>query len=275
MPSSRGVPRGEGRADTRPCALVTGASTGIGFELARLLARDGYRLVLVSRDPARLDEAAARLRREWPETVIELRAVDLADADGMDELCEYAAHLGPDVLVNNAGFGGYGPFVTSQPSEEVAMIATNITALTMLAKAVLPGMLERGAGRILNVGSTASFAPGPFAAVYAATKAYVLSLSEALAEEVSGSGVTVTCLCPGPTETGFARRASMNSTRVFKGPVADAQSVARIGHDAMMAGRRVAVAGPVNKLLIFAIRLVPRSVVAWISRRELSPVPPA
>ncbi|WP_332119831.1 SDR family oxidoreductase [Azorhizobium caulinodans] len=275
MPSSQGGRRGAATADSRPCALVTGASTGIGFELARLLARDGYRLLLVSRDPSRLDDAAAKLRAEWPDVELELRAVDLADADGMDELCEYAAHLGPDILVNNAGFGGYGPFVESRPSDEVAMIATNVTALTMLAKAVLPGMLKRKAGRILNVGSTASFAPGPFAAVYAATKAYVLSLSEALAEEVSGSGVTVTCLCPGPTETGFARRASMSSTRVFKGPVADAAGVARTGYEAMMAGRRLAVPGPVNKLLVFAIRLVPRSVVAFISRRELSPVPPA
>ncbi|WP_029004347.1 SDR family NAD(P)-dependent oxidoreductase [Azorhizobium doebereinerae] len=259
----------------RPCALVTGASTGIGYELALLLARDGHRLVLVSRDRERLESAAARLRAEVPGVAIETHPVDLADPDGLEEVCARAAHLAPDVLVNNAGFGGYGPFARTSPAEEAAMIATNVTALTMLAKAVLPGMLERSTGRILNVGSTASFAPGPFAAVYAATKAYVLSFSEALAEETRGSGVTVTALCPGPTHTRFAARASMGGTRVFRGPVAQAGEVARIGYDALQAGRSVVVVGRVNRLMLFAIRFTPRRIVALISRRELSEVAPA
>ncbi|GGF49617.1 short-chain dehydrogenase [Azorhizobium oxalatiphilum] len=255
----------------QPIALITGASTGIGYELALLLARDGYRLVLVSRDPARLEAAAVSLRREVPGAVVETRTADLADPEETHAACAFAAGLAPDILINNAGFGGYGPFARSSVAEEQAMIATNITALTLLAKAVLPAMLERGSGRMLNVGSTASFAPGPFSAVYAATKAYVLSLSEALSEETRGSGVTVTALCPGPTHTRFADRASIGGTRAFNGPIADARSVAAEGYAALMAGKPVVVTGLVNKLLIFGARLLPRTLVARISRRELTP----
>ncbi|MGU3495766.1 SDR family NAD(P)-dependent oxidoreductase [Xanthobacteraceae bacterium A53D] len=260
-----------GTTGRRPTALVTGASTGIGYELALLLARDGYRLVLVSRDPARLADAAARLTATVPGVEIESRAVDLADAGEIQQLCAFASELAPDVLINNAGFGIYGSFLTSDAAAEVEMIATNVTALTLLAKAVLPGMAARRSGRILNVASTASFAPGPFAAVYAASKAYVLSLSESLAEEMRGSGVTVTALCPGPTDTPFIARSSMGATRIFKGPVADAAGVARSGYVALMAGRPVEVAGWLNKLMVFAIRLAPRALVAQVSRRELTP----
>ncbi len=272
MPSWRGaVHSGEAAAEAGPWALVTGASSGIGFELARLLAHDGYNLVLVARDSERLEVAAASLRvGTGGRVTVDTRTVDLADADALDELAFFANNLAPDILVNNAGFGVYGPFARTGVAREVEMIATNVTALTVLAKAVLPAMLARGSGRILNVASTASFAPGPFAAVYAATKAYVLSLSEALAEEGRGTGVTVTALCPGPTRTAFARRAGMGQTRVFQGAIAEAGSVAQVGYAAMFAGRPVVVAGRLNKLLVFLVRLVPRQWVVKMSRREFS-----
>ncbi len=272
MPTWPGGMRSGGTSeDEGPLAIVTGASSGIGYELARLLAHDGYRLLLVARDPARLEAAAASLRAgNGGRRLIETHVVDLADPDGLDEMACFANTLCPDVLVNNAGFGGYGPFARTGIAREVEMISTNVTALTVLAKAVLPPMLERGSGRILNVGSTASFAPGPFAAVYAATKAYVLSFSEALSDETRGSGVTVTALCPGPTHTAFAARAGMGETKVFKSTIADAESVAQIGYAAMKAGKPVVVAGRFNKLLVFMVRLVPRSLVVQMSRRAFT-----
>ncbi|MFG1478258.1 SDR family oxidoreductase [Xanthobacter sp. V4C-4] len=249
-------------------AVVTGASSGIGLALALRLARDGFDLVLVGRDADRLDAAAdavAALGRR-----VAVRQVDLADPAALEAFATDLEAQVPDVLVNNAGFGAYGRFAEIDPAVTADMIATNVGALARLTAAVLPGMRARGSGRVLNVASTGSFAPLPFSAVYGASKAFVLSFSEAVAEELKGSPVTVTALCPGPTATRFFDRAGWDGTRLFKGPMASAETVAEIGFTAMMAGRRLAVVGWLNRLLIFSIRLAPRRLVGEATRHMLA-----
>src|SRR3954449_1502715 len=188
---------------TRPVALVTGASAGIGRELCDILAREGHDLVLVARREPELTALAGELKEKYG---ADARVV-IADLSKARAAQGVVKELGPsaevDVLVNNAGFGGHGAFVERPRDVELGQIAVNVTALTDLTRLLLPGMVERRRGRILNVASTAAFQPGPFMAVYYATKAYVLSFSQAIAEELSGSGVTVTTLCPGVTETQF------------------------------------------------------------------------
>lgn len=254
-------------------ALVTGASGGIGLEIARELARTGHALLLVARDGQRLSELAARLKAEHG-VPVEWQACDLAADGAVEALAAHLAQAGitPSVLVNNAGFGVYGEHAQTDWQQEHGMIELNITALTALTKQLLPGMLAQRRGRILNVASTAAFQPGPYMAVYYATKAYVLSYSEALAEELAGSGVTVTALCPGPTATGFSARASAGDSALFKGRrLPDAAEVARYGVRAMGRGRRVAVHGCVNWSLAQSVRFTPRRVVtamvARMSRR--------
>jgi short-subunit dehydrogenase len=177
------------------------------------------------------------------------------------------AGLRVDILVNNAGSGLGGAFAETDLATELRMINLNVTALTHLTKLFLPGMLERGAGRILNVASTAAFVPGPFMAVYYATKAYVLSFSEALAEELTGTGVTVTALCPGPTATGFQSAARIEGARLFRMPgVSDAATVARLGFSGLMRGKRIVIPGLLNKLLPQIVRVSPRRLVTLVSR---------
>ncbi|MFG1428984.1 SDR family NAD(P)-dependent oxidoreductase [Roseixanthobacter glucoisosaccharinicivorans] len=273
MAPDSSLPQGQPPASDEPrLALVTGGSGGIGLEFARLLARDGFAVILVARDAARL-EAAAGVVRAAGAAQVEVRVADLSDPVAVDMLGAEIARMELDVLVNNAGFGAYGPFVDADLDATEGMIATNIAALTLLTRAVLPGMLARGQGRIVQVASTAAFAPGPFAAVYAASKAYVLSFSEALSEELSETRIAVTALCPGPTHTGFAARAGMGATRVFRGPVADARTVAEAGYLAMLAGKRVEVVGLANRLMTFAVRLAPRRFLARVSRRAYGPPP--
>src|SRR5438128_1555599 len=201
-------------------ALITGASSGIGLELAKLFARDEHDVVLVARRADKLKQLAAQLgsAHNIRATVI---PADLADPAAPEEIFRAlrAADVELDVLVNNAGFGVTGPFLATDAAAELRMIQVNVTALTHLTKLFLPGMLGRGAGRVLNVASTAGFQPGPLMAVYYATKAYVISFSDALAEELRGTGVTVTCLCPGPTKTGFQEAAHMDGVRIFKLPL--------------------------------------------------------
>jgi short-subunit dehydrogenase len=253
-------------SERRPLALVTGASSGIGRELARLLAADGHDVVLIARHADAL-EAVARELAGGPHTVI---ACDLSDPTGPARLLNDLAGRGleVDVLINNAGFGVFGPFAVSDPASIAAMIRLNVASVTELARGVLPGMLARRSGRILNLASTAAFQPGPLMAVYYATKAYVLSFSEALANEVAGSGVTVTALCPGPTRTDFLRRAGVGGTRLFRGPlVSDAASVARAGYAGLRRGRRVVVPGLANRIFVQALRLTPRRVATAVARR--------
>lgn len=244
----------------RPYALVTGASGGIGLELARILAAHGWDLFLGARSGARLQAVAAELQAGHGAGV-RWAAVDLALPGAAAELLSAALAPGRplDALVNNAGVGLHGAFAKADPGRTGALLQLNILALTELTRSVLPAMLARGHGRILNVASVAGFVPGPGMAAYYASKAYVLSLSEALAYELRGTGVTVTALCPGPTATGFAEQAGSRRSRLFSAvPVADARSVAVAGFRGMMAGRTVVIPGLLNRLQVFGLRLIPR-----------------
>ncbi|HYF43424.1 MAG TPA: SDR family oxidoreductase [Ramlibacter sp.] len=254
------------RSHNRPLALVTGASGGIGEEIARTLAACGHDLVLVARRAQRLEELAAELKASHG-VATHVLAADLAEADGADRLARELAGRSwqVDVLVNNAGFGVFGKHVDTDLGDEQQMLDVNITSLTRLTKLLLPGMVQRGRGRVLNVASTASFQPGPYMAVYYATKAYVLSYSEALGEELAGTGVTVTALCPGPTASGFQDRAAMHDSALVKGKkLPTAAEVARYGVQAMLRGRRVAIHGCLNWLMAQSVRFTPRRMVTWL-----------
>jgi short-subunit dehydrogenase len=249
-------------------ALITGASSGIGLELARIFASNRYDVVLVARNETKLRELA----RECESSGVRAHviAADLSKADAARFIVEGVARLGLeiDVLVNNAGYGLLGPFVETPLVTELEMIQVNITALTELTKRVLPGMVTRRRGRILNLASTAAFVPGPLMAVYYATKAYVLSFSEAIANELEGSGVTVTALCPGPTASGFQAAARLEGTRLFTGnSLPSSRDVAQAGYAALMEGTVVYVPGVANKLTAMSARFAPRAVIRRIVRR--------
>jgi short-subunit dehydrogenase len=258
-----------GGSVNRRTALVTGATSGIGYELAKLFVRDGFDLVIVARNDQRLHEVADELRRGG--VGITVVAQDLSQPDAADAIYRQLTDAGVDVdvLVNNAGFSVYGPFWTTDPHRQWQMIQTNIVALTQLTHLLLTRMVARRSGRILNLASTASFAPGPYSAVYGASKAYVLSFSEALAEELRGTGVTVTTLCPGPTKTEFAERAHLTGTNLFRGRLSSAADVARVGYRALMRGQTTVVVGLANQLLLLTIRLSPRTLVLKVSRRMM------
>lgn len=249
-------------------ALVTGASGGIGLELARLLARDGYNLVLVARGEDKLTQIAQELTTKHNVTV-RVIVKDLSQPDApqqiFDELqCEAIA---VDVLVNNAGFGLYGAFSETDLSDELQMMQVNMVALTHLTKLLLPAMIERRRGKILNVASTAALQPGPLMAVYYATKAYVLSFSQALNNELEGSGVSMTALCPGPTTSGFQSRASMESSRLMQGDMMDARTVAAIGYRALMRRQPAVIPGATNKGFALLAKLLPGPMTVKIVRR--------
>jgi uncharacterized protein len=255
----------EGSAMT---ALITGASSGIGLEMARICAAERRDVVLVARSARNLAELAAALEREHDVRAYVI-AADLASSEGIERIVSRVAELRLtlEVLVNNAGFGVYGPFVQTSLEAELQMIHVNIIALTHLTKRLLPPMLARRSGRILNVASTASFLPGPLMAVYYATKAYVLSFSEALANEVTGSGVTVSALCPGPTTSNFQQAAGLGDSKlVFGKKLPSAREVAKAGYDGMMAGKTVIIPGLSNKFIANVPRFFPRATVAKVVR---------
>jgi len=246
--------------------LVTGASGGIGAELAREYARHGHALVLVARSRATLESFAEELRRTH---AVDVRTIvlDLALPGAADRLAGEldAAAVQVDVLVNNAGFALYGRFAETDWAKEQEMLQLNVVTLTALTKRLLPGMVARRRGRILNVASTAGFLPGPLMAVYYATKAYVLSFSEALTEELRGTGVTATALCPGPTRTGFQARASMEGSKLVSGKtLPDAAEVAREGYDGAERGAAVVIPGLSNRFQVGLVRFLPRSMVSRI-----------
>ena len=247
-------------------ALITGASSGIGLELAKLCAAGGHSLILVARSTGRLEALAANLEKSHG---VEAKALpaDLADPAAPDSVFERARAETIDILINNAGFGVRGPFAETDWSVEQRLLQVNITALARLTKLFLPQMLGRRSGRILNVASTAAFVPGPLMAMYYASKAFVLSFSEAVANELQGSGVTMTVLCPGPTRTDFSAAAGISDSNLFKGSSMSAEEVARIGFDAMMAGKTEAIAGARNRWMMRGVRLVPRATLAAFTRR--------
>jgi short-subunit dehydrogenase len=251
-----------------PSVLITGASSGIGLELAKLFARDGYRLYISARQSDRLDAAAALLRSLARQNVESLPD-DLADPAAPKRLADALKDRGviADVLVNNAGFGTHGPFARSDESDQLQMLTVNIVALTHLARLLIPAMVARGSGRILNVASTAAFQPGPYMAVYYASKAYVTSFSQAIGYELRGTGVTVTALCPGPTTTDFQRRAGVENSPLFQNNTMTAEEVARLGYVAMQRGKPIAITGAKNNLLALAVKFAPRSFATKVAGR--------
>jgi short-subunit dehydrogenase len=246
-------------------ALITGASSGIGLELAHLFARDGYRLVLVARNRGALRELGDELQSRYS-IQVRISPKDLAHPASPGELHQELQEAGIvlDVLVNNAGFGAAGPFLDTNWNDEAEMIQVNITALTHLTKLFLPQIRARE-GKVMNVASVASFLPGPFMSIYYASKAYVLSFTEALAEELSGTGTTVTCLCPGPVVTGFQKRAGTGNAGVARGPLLlDVRDVARIGYEGMKQGKRIVIPGWKNAVLVQGLRGLPRRMVTKV-----------
>ena len=254
-----------------PVALVTGASAGLGVAFAKLVSADGYRVVLTARREAELNRLAAEL-----DDAVAIPA-DLSETGGAEAVLSTLAaqHLDVDLLINNAGFGLRGRFETMDEAAVDGMVAVNIAALTRLTRALLPPMVARRSGGVLNVASTAAFQPGPLMAVYYATKAYVLSFSEALSAEVKRTGVTVTALCPGPTRTEFQSRAGMERVALFNTPgihVADAESVAAAGYAGWKRGRRVVIPGMTNRLTAALAPLLPRRLVLPMVKRLQTPV---
>lgn len=245
-------------------AVITGGSGGLGYELAKLFAADGFDIVLVARSAERLEDAARRLRASSSADVRTIVA-DLGTLGSAERIVSAVPRC--DVLVNNAGFASNGRFDTLPEARLREEMLLDVVAVTELTRAYLPGMRANGKGRILNVASTAAFLPGPFMAVYYAAKAYVLSFSEALAEECRGSGVTVTALCPGATATGFQDRANVRGTLLMRLPQANAGRVARAGYRGMLRGAPVVVPGISNKVLSVLPRLSPRRLVVWVSRK--------
>ncbi|WP_349370824.1 SDR family oxidoreductase [Salinarimonas sp.] len=242
--------------------IVTGASSGIGAEIARQFSAIGHNLVLVARRREKMEALAAELTAA-DRGFVEIVELDLAEPDAPAKLHAQVTQMGLGVhtLVNNAGFGLRGEFVDLGLEEQVTMIELNVTALTRLSRLFLPDLIKRGQGGILNVSSLAAFQAGPHMAVYHATKAYVLSLSEALHEEAKPFGVTVTALCPGATESEFGARAGMEGSRLFSRARMDAARVAKIGVEAYRAGHAVSTPGTRNKLVKALGRVLPRSVM--------------
>ena len=249
-------------------ALITGASGGIGRELATLFAKDHHNLVLVARSAEKLAQVADQLQREFGVSVRTV-ALNLSASPAPEFLFDQLQREGVvvDVLVNNAGYGKFGEFAEIAVDDSLGQIQLNITALTHLTKLFLRPMVERGSGRIMNVASTAGFQPGPLMAVYYATKAYVISFSEALANELKDKGVTVTCFCPGPTDTSFQARAGMENSRLAKNIAAmDAETVARDGYRGLMKGKTLVISGFQNWLTAESVRFAPRRMVTAVSR---------
>jgi short-subunit dehydrogenase len=251
---------------SRGTALITGASSGIGAALAKQCAAGGYDVVLVAR---RADMLAALARDLTAAHGIDAQVItaDLAQETAPDELVRALNGRAIDILINNAGFGVNGPFVSTAWDDERRLLQVNVLALVRLTKLILPAMVQRGSGRVLNVASTAAFVPGPFMAMYYASKAFVFSFSLSIANEVKGSGVTVTALCPGPTRTEFGDVAGISGSRLFRGPAMSSEEVAKEGYDAMMAGKPEVIAGARNRWMILGTRLAPRTMLAKITRR--------
>ncbi|MEX2564495.1 MAG: SDR family oxidoreductase [Cyclobacteriaceae bacterium] len=252
-------------------ALITGASDGIGLELGKIHASNGDDLVLVARTISKLNELKSQLEKEFGINVLTIQK-DLAVPDATKEVYEEVAkkNLSIHYLINNAGFGDFGLFHESDWEKQAQMINLNIMALTQFTKLYLEDMIQQGGGKIMNVASTAAFQPGPLMAVYFATKAYVLHFSEAINNEVKDKGITVTALCPGPTESGFKAGAQMEESTLMKGKkLPSAKEVAEFGYRKMIQGKAVAIHGTKNFILSNSVRFTPRSLVVKISRNVI------
>ena len=253
-------------------ALITGGSVGIGAALAEVFAEHGHDLILVSRTRDKLEERGRDIEKKFGVNVACIPE-DLSDPSGARRLHEAVTARALDVeyLVNNAGVGVYGKFATTDLAAELKMIQLNVTSVVDLTKRFLPAMMKRRSGRILNVASTAAFVPGPWMSVYYASKAFLLSFSAAIDYELKPHAISVTTLCPGPTESEFKARAGSQRSRLFEAFVMDAPRVARAGYDAMMAGKPMAVPGLRNKMIPIAARVIPRPLIARLSHKAARP----
>lgn len=250
-------------------ALITGASNGIGMELAKIHASNGGNLVLVARNNIKLQELKRELENRYSINVYTI-AKDLSLPDSAREVFNETKQkdISVDYLINNAGFGDFGMFAETDWNKELQMINLNITTLTQFSKLYLQEMIKKGSGKIMNVASTAAFQSGPTMAVYYATKAYVLSFSEAIDNEVRDKGVTVTTLCPGATESGFQAAAAMEESALVKGKkLPSAHEVAAYGYQAMLKGKTVAIHGLMNAIMANSVRFMPRSLVVKVTRK--------
>ena len=252
-----------------PAALVTGASTGLGREFARICARDGYDLFLVARSRPRLEALSAEIEATFKRRTVVI-AQDLATPDAGQIVFDTVQNSGMplEILINNAGFGLVGRCWELDANKQIEMLHVNVLALTELTRLFLPGFIAQRKGRIMNIASTAAFQPGPLMAVYFATKAYVVSFSEAVHNEAREFGVSVTCVCPGPTKTEFADRAGMGNSRLFKsGRTMDARDVAEQGYSAMKSGKALLIPGRMNAAMAFMARMAPLQLTASVARR--------
>ncbi len=248
-------------------ALITGASSGLGLCLAKIFAREGYNVVLVARSEEKLNELKAEIESKYKKSAYVCPA-DLSSADSARKIFEFTEQnkLSVDVLVNNAGFGDFGPFAESDLNKQTQMIAVNITALTQLCHLYMNPMIKRGSGKILNIASIAAFQAGPLMSVYYATKAFVLSLTEALSVELKGTGVTATVVCPGPIKTGFEDSARLENSGLFKHlKNSTAEEVAEFSFKALMKNKLIAIHGAGNRVTVTASKFAPRRLVRYVA----------
>ena len=249
-------------------ALITGASSGIGLELAEICARQGENLVLVARNIIKLNELKSKLEKQYKVKVLNI-SKDLSLPNSAQQVYDEInqQNISIDYLINNAGFGDYGMFYETDWNKEMKMINLNIATLTHLTKLYLKDMVPKGEGKIMNVASTAAFQSGPTMAVYYATKAFVLSFSEAVSNEVRDKGISITVLCPGATKSGFQDAAELNQSKLVRGrKLPSSKEVAEFGYKAMMKGKTVAIHGLLNKILAFSVRIFPRAMVVKVTR---------
>ena len=248
--------------------LITGASSGIGLEFSKVFAKHGHNLVLIARSSESLATLKEHLEKNFG---VDIRIIikDLSDPHAPSQIYDelHKAKIDVNILVNNAGFGTFGKFIEQDLVVEHDMIQVNVDALTQLTKLFLKDMLEHKRGKIVNIASTAAFQPGPFMAVYYATKAYVLSFSESLAEELRGTGVKVTIVCPGPTKTNFQKVANISDNKLFGKNVPTGKEIAEFGYDAMVEGKEIAIYGFQNKVLAQASRFLPRKTITRMVRK--------
>jgi uncharacterized protein len=249
-------------------AIVTGASGGFGLEFSKFLAADKIDLVMIARSGDKLEALAADIRAQHGVNV-ETIALDLSLQDAASRVFERVPDC--DILINNAGFANNGAFDRLDETEIRGEIVLDVLTLTELTRKYLPKMRARGNGKIMNIASTAGLLPGPFMAVYYASKAYVVSFTQAIAEEMRGSGVTITLACPGATATGFGERAKMQKTMLFNGPLADATATARTMYRAMKKGQEFVIPGLMNKVLAVTPHITPRRLLLWTSRKLVEP----
>ncbi len=248
-------------------ALVTGAASGLGYELAFLLIKDDYNLVLVDIDAPKLKEVKQFFNKAYKKSTVNILVKDLSQPDVAQEIYNEVKHLAIDVLVNNAGFGLFGTFANTDWKRESEMLHLHVLTTTHLTKLILPAMISRKSGKILNISSLAAFQPGPMMSMYYASKSYILSFSEAIANELKGTGVTVTALCPGPTKTLFQETVSNDcSENKISFNMACPMDVALYGYNAMRKGKTVAIPGAFNKFLSTIPRFISRNMATRIVR---------